>query len=748
MATSKLFKKVPVTVPGRSGFNMSHNNFFSAPVGTLVPNLVDFLLPGDEVDLSSKSHIQLPPMATDFYGRVEYKEEAFFVPCRILFGGWKDFYVNPVDGTTNPSNIDGQLAKYLIGAQSVNELFARTLKLTSSTSDSGSYTDSIADYGMLTFDADSSLNNFDVVIANSQNFENAIIYPFTPTETATGYDSGRYYYGLNMASSALQEIFAAPETYRGYFNNAMRTFTTLYLNNYFNYIMREADRGNFILWNGTPSSFDLQLGPGTLADYLGFKVQDSDSSVITPEYLKALSYSVVEGFISILNSTNLQGYTAYDLFKDLYERQTASSNETIVFYGVFVGLGSGMDDTGDEYLLPIEFGGQVSSDRTSVKINNILPFMAYHKIYDDWYRAPMIQQSLFKRNVANQSTATTVANMPWITSGAQDKIYFSDDQLLFANGHSLFDLHQRNWQKDYYTSATPEPQAGDASSVKFDVVNDSGEFTIASLRAANALQQWLDRNNIGGFRYGDMIYAQYGVYPSDATTDRAIYLGSSSVEVYNKSIYQHDGNGGENTNNPFNAIGSKYASPSGVGDGNFCNNYAVTEAGFLMKIGSLVPQAYYGTGVRRMFNYNDISDIAFPVLAGVGDQPIYGRELTDVYSGVGDDTVFGYQQRYAEYKFIDDQVHGLLRDGQSLASFALQRSFASVPELGSSFLEIPRDYLDQVSATDYKLSQYGCWVNCYNDYRKSSKLPAYSIPTLEDMKGYTVLVDKSGKYLA
>lgn len=669
MATSKIFKKVPLTMPGRSGFNMSHNNFFSAPVGTLVPSMIDFLIPGDEVDLSSKLHVQLPPMATDFYGRIEAKEEAFFVPARILFGGWKDFYVNPVDGTTNPSNIDGQLAKYLIGAS----------------------------------------------------------------------------FGYSTGSPTKQDYYDTS-------GSASTAFSTMF-NKYIIAALSAIQSQNVSFFATLPETDDSvylpDCGPGSLLDYLGFKVSSFSSNT------GSLDWDEISAFISKFDTQKgtiavswANSYTSGDSVKFLsFTSSSFELTDTAPSSYPFALLELTRDMSDFDLSISL-YTSKSTGTSFIVNIPNILPLMAYHKVFDDWYRAPIIQQSLFKRNVANQSTATSVANMPWITSGAQDKIYFQGEQVLFANGHSLFDLHQRNWQKDYFTSATPEPQAGEASSVKFDIVDDSGEFTIASLRAANALQQWLDRNNIGGFRYGDMIYAQYGTYPSDAITDRAIYLGSTSVDVYNKSIYQQSGDGGTDTNNPFNAIGSKYSNPTGVGDGNFCNNYRVTEAGFIIKIFSLVPQAYYSTGVRRMFMYNDISDIAFPVLAGVGDQEIRGSELTDTYSGSGDDTIFGWIQRYAEYKFIDDQVHGLLRDGQSLASFALQRSFSEVPELGSAFLEIPRDYLDQVSATSYKLSQYGCWVNCYNDYRKSSTLPAYSIPTLEDMKGRTELVDKGGSYLA
>ena len=68
MAVNDLFKKVPVEIPNRSGFDESHEHNFTASVGTLVPAMVDMLLPNDTISLSVGSEIQLPPMATDFYG--------------------------------------------------------------------------------------------------------------------------------------------------------------------------------------------------------------------------------------------------------------------------------------------------------------------------------------------------------------------------------------------------------------------------------------------------------------------------------------------------------------------------------------------------------------------------------------------------------------------------------------------------------------------------------------------------------
>lgn len=517
MANRNLFGSTPIQVPNRSGFDLSHENMLTLKCGQLVPVMTDLLIPGDRVSVGSAFEIQLPPMATDFYGRVRFKMEAFFVPCRLLYGGWQKFMTSPT-GNNAPSAIS-------VGS---------TLP-------------------------------FCVVPA-----ENASI-----------------------------------------------------------------------------------LGRASLADYLGYK-------------------------------------------------------------------------------------GTIN---TRQRINNILRFMAYHKIYDDWYRDSRIQKPVFDEAVPVNTSAgsMSVANLPY--QGVNGDSFAYGTATKFADGVDLFSLRQRNWARDYFTNATPLPQAGTGASLSFDVADNAGSFTIASLRAANSLQMWLERNNIAGNRYADQIKAHFGVMPADAVTQRAIYLGSSSSVIYNHSVYQTNNSGdlvGDGSPNPFTSVGSKYSAPIGSDKSSLVGDFSVTEFGYLMVIGSIVPDAVYATGVNRDFFRLQIGDFAFPLLQGVGDQPIYKAELANV--GVDGNTMdamatFGYTQRFAEYKFMEDEVHGGLCDGQSLSAFALKRSFGTLPNtaLGASFLEIPVTYLDDVSASASSLpSTYGAWADIFFQYRKTSVLSAYTIPTLGD----------------
>ena len=103
---SKIFKQQPVDIPNRSGMDLSFENVLSMTTGTLIPVLVEEVLPNETYSLGYMCEAQLPPMATEFYGRIDMRLEAFFVPNRILWGGWQDFMTMPINNQPkNPHQI-------------------------------------------------------------------------------------------------------------------------------------------------------------------------------------------------------------------------------------------------------------------------------------------------------------------------------------------------------------------------------------------------------------------------------------------------------------------------------------------------------------------------------------------------------------------------------------------------------------------------------------------------------------------
>ena len=571
--SSNIFEQRKVQIKNKSGFDLAHSNFLTQTCGTLTPVCVVPMLPNDSISLGFMSQVKLPPMATSFYGRVDYRLEAFFVPYRILWGGWENFVTMP---TNDPYGTQTIRPKYL-----PNLLF----------SGSGS--------------------------------DGAFI-------------------------QALHNTFKR----------------------------------------------------GSLADYLGFK------------------------------------------------------------------------------------GVPASSGTTKYAVNNIMPFLAYHKIYDDWYRNANIQKPVFVRS---ETPTTSLSSLPWnpkfstvvggsspvvgsdYNKGWSDDVISGQDEILkafgfnvtsrvsdtyfgplFNDGSSLFTLRQRNWSKDYFTTATLYPQQNGmtgGAGVTSRVASDSTTFTISQLRQANILQKWLERNNIAGERYADQIRATFGVLPSDAMLDRPVFLGGSSFGIYTNSIAQSAGGDAGSSSNPFRGeVGSDAGQTSGFGKDSLIDKFTATEHGIIMVLGSIVPHQTYSTGSSRMFGMSTFADIPNPMFEGLGEEAIYNEELQPNMTSTNQ--VFGYVQQYAWMKYMNDEVHGLLVDDESLQNFCLQRSFDNKVKLDSSFIQIPTDYLDQVMSVASKASGFCCWNNMYFDIKKTSLLSQYTIPTLgEQPNTHTETVPNTGRYL-
>lgn len=396
-----------------------------------------------------------------------------------------------------------------------------------------------------------------------------------------------------------------------------------------------------------------------------------------------------------------------------------------------------------------------------------MPFLAYWKIWEDWYRNSLVQTECFLPTGSADPTprgSSRAANAPFAFFDSEGEVYdtpmmSTDADVTLANGYRLTQLAQRNFGLDYFTTATPRPQQGNPSVVSFDTDGDTGQFSIATLRAANSMQQFKERNNLLGNLYVEQIRGRYNVRPSDGIAQRSIYLGRAECEVYSKGIYQTavsespsgDGSAGTITgSNPFGAVASRYGSAYASGD-QLNINFTATECGYFFVMATLVPRATYSSGVDRMLTRyvgeGSLVEMANPILQNVGPEPIYNYELAS--SG---DHIFGYTDRFASFKIKQDQLHGLLRDGQSLQAFALQRTFGNGSEhyISSNFLEIPTDYMDQVTAVAGWLSQYGYILDSYFDYKVAMPLSKYCLPSLQDPSyehGETIVVGKGGSKL-
>ena len=266
---------------------------------------------------------------------------------------------------------------------------------------------------------------------------------------------------------------------------------------------------------------------------------------------------------------------------------------------------------------------------------NIFPLLAYHRIYDDWYRNTQVQTPLFSKPIGVSIVGGQYAlcNLPYIAEESASQLGFNVDTM-FPDGVKLCDLRQRNYGMDYFTTATPNPQMGSAQEVTFNVTDSEGSFTISALRAANSLQQFAERNALAGKRLQDYVSAHYGAKLSSGVAQRSIYLGSETFTVYSKGVSQ-TGEVTSSTNNPFNSVGAQYGRAVSAGEGSLIDHFEVSEPGYLMVLCSLVPKVTYGSGVDRIMtrygcNFPVPTEMADPLLQNVGNQPIYGYELNAI----------------------------------------------------------------------------------------------------------------------
>lgn len=406
---------------------------------------------------------------------------------------------------------------------------------------------------------------------------------------------------------------------------------------------------------------------------------------------------------------------------------------------------------------------------------NPLPLIAYHMVYQEWYRNPRVQNPCFAPSLGQSPSSisavgyrgaaylpysyfhrafvgSTGASAPDNTVLSVSSSTLSDFNL--ADGVSIFSLRQRNFGLDYFTGARVSAQQGQPASVAFTVDTSTGDgsISIAQIRAQNSLQQFRERNNIPSPRMVDQVRARYNANLPDGVAQRPICIGSATYDVYSRGIDQTaDSNDTVATpENLFSGVGAQYGRASASGSDFIIKDFVANEPGYILVNLTLVPEASYAFGTDRMFTRylvaGSITDMASPILQNVGDQPIFEGELTGNYIANGN--VFGYQDRYADWMFKPSRTSGELREDGTLKQFVLQRAITGRPTLNSAFLQIPKNYLDGVTTVAVATSGVSAWFDAMVEYKVSMPLAEFSIPSLQDPAyehGESVVLRRNGQ---
>lgn len=126
------------------------------------------------------------------------------------------------------------------------------------------------------------------------------------------------------------------------------------------------------------------------------------------------------------------------------------------------------------------------------------------------------------------------------------------------------------------------------------------------------------------------------------------------------------------------------------------HRYYCWEHGLMLSFLIVRPQAVYTQGIERFWTRKTRYDYWNPEFQHIGQQEVYRKEVfadgTDA-----DDTVFGYQNRYDEYRRGKNHVTGEFRT--TLNYWNMARDFENAPSLNAEFITCnPTDRIYQLSA--------------------------------------------------
>ena len=266
--------------------------------------------------------------------------------------------------------------------------------------------------------------------------------------------------------------------------------------------------------------------------------------------------------------------------------------------------------------------------------------------------------------------------------------------------------------------ATPNATAGTASEQLYADLSSATAVTINQLREAFQLQAFLEKENRGGSRYKEIIYSMFGTLTGDARLDRPEYLGGGRSRISTTPIPQTSST---DTTTPQGNL-SAYGHTSFSGH-KFSKSF--TEHGCVIGFAQINADLSYGQGLPREYSYRDRYDFYWPAFAHLGEQGILNKEIY-AQGTSADDEIFGYQERYAELRYKPSMLTGKMRSNVtgSIDYWHLAQDFSSLPALNDSFIQ-DQPPVERVIAVN---TEPQLLLNMYFKLKTARPMPVYGTP--------------------
>lgn len=405
---------------------------------------------------------------------------------------------------------------------------------------------------------------------------------------------------------------------------------------------------------------------------------------------------------------------------------------------------------------------------SGLKVNS-LPFRAYAKIWNEWFRDENLQQPVTQ---SMDDTTTTGSNTGTSHSDAE------------AGGLPLKVCKY----KDYFTSCLPSPQkaaepvtipltgnapikgykdegrtkpvTGETSTFYSIGPAEAGEkvqvgqigadkqglamnwgrngsltylgaelgnitgATINELRQAIAVQHIFERDARTGTRYKEILKGAWGVTSPDARLDRSEYIGGHRMPINVNQVIQ------TSSTDSTSPQGNTGAYSMTTLSRNMCT-YSATEHGYVLGLAAIRVDHSYQQGLNRLWTRNTRFSYYDPMLANLGEQAVLNQEIY-AQGKAQDEEVFGYQEAWADYRYRTNMVTSEMRSNyaQTLDAWHYADKYDTLPTLSSTWIKEGTENIDRTLAVQSSNShQFIC--NFYYEQAWTRPMPIYSVPGID-----------------
>lgn len=412
---------------------------------------------------------------------------------------------------------------------------------------------------------------------------------------------------------------------------------------------------------------------------------------------------------------------------------------------------------------------------SGLKVNS-LPFRAYAKVWNEWFRDENLQQPVTQ---SMDDTTTTGVNTGTNLSDAEAggmplkvckyKDYFTSclpspqktaepiqlpmtgnaqivwpnsaeimaDGDIFQNGSGNLEIIPVN--ENMKLAASKNNNKSGKSRVLFGGQKNTSETnysgmvadlstvtaaTINDLRQAIAVQHIFERDARTGTRYKEILKGAWGVTSPDARLDRSEYIGGHRMPINVNQVIQTSSTDSTSPQGNTGAYSMTTLSK------NMCT-YSATEHGFVLGLAAIRVDHSYQQGLSRLWTRNTRFSYYDPMLANLGEQAVLNQEIY-AQGKAQDEEVFGYQEAWADYRYRTNMVTSEMRStyAQTLDAWHYADKYDALPTLSSSWIKEGTENIDRTLAVQSSNShQFIC--NFYYSQAWTRPMPIYSVPGID-----------------